>query len=185
MIVFISHSSRNVVEARGIRHWLKSQGIDHVFLSPSPIDGIGGASDWRKSIRRAIRKSDVVLPLVSADWLKSEHCADELDLALMLSKRIIPVRLDKTPVERLPDHIQRRQICDVSDMACEDEGYAKLLRALPQRSANWASSALAGLAICASLGVYGYSEWRRQDPVDSCSDKTTARSCAGTTCAKN
>lgn len=175
IVVFLSHSSENVVEACGIRHWLRSKGFHDVVLSPSPVDGVGGASDWRKWIRRTIRKSDVVLPLISINWRESKHCADELELALLFSRKIVPIRLDKTPIEYLPDPIERRQICDISDMACEDEGYAKLLRALRQKPVKLPSATLAGLLVCVSLAVVAYRELPMGEDTTSCSDQNYRR----------
>ena len=100
--VFVSHSSLDNAAAVAIDGWLKDQGWDEVFIDFDPDRGIASGERWRKALNQAANRCEVVIFLVSRNWLASQECRREFDLAYRLSKRLFGVLIDDTSVRDLP-----------------------------------------------------------------------------------
>src|SRR5215468_10065294 len=87
--LFISHSSRNSDKAIEVRDWLAANGWDDVFLDLDPERGIVAGQRWKEALQRAASHCEVVLALVSAEWLASSYCKAEINTAQMMGKRTI------------------------------------------------------------------------------------------------
>jgi hypothetical protein len=98
--LFISHSSRNNDKAIEVRDWLAANGWDDVFLDLDPERGIVAGQRWKEALQKAAHRCEVVLALVTADWLASGWCKSEIDAARLMGKKIIVslIGIDKSQV---------------------------------------------------------------------------------------
>jgi hypothetical protein len=87
--IFISHSSRNNDRAVRIRDWLAANGWDDIFLDLDPERGIVAGQRWKEALQKAAHRCEVVLALVSPEWLASGWCKVEIDAARLMGKKII------------------------------------------------------------------------------------------------
>ena len=87
--IFISHSSRNSDRAIDVRNWLAANGWDDVFLDLDPERGIVAGQRWKEALQKAAHRCEVVLALVSPEWLASGWCKSEIDAARLMGKKII------------------------------------------------------------------------------------------------
>ena len=113
--LFISHSSRNNDKAIEVRDWLAANGWDDVFLDLDldPERGIVAGQRWKEVLQQAAYRCEVVLALVSAEWLASGWCKSEMDTARLMGKKIIValIGLDKSQV---PLDLLDEQFIDLS-----------------------------------------------------------------------
>ncbi|MEQ1696698.1 MAG: toll/interleukin-1 receptor domain-containing protein [Hyphomicrobiaceae bacterium] len=86
--LFISHSSKDNIQARAFQRWLMANGWakKDVFID---LDGIGAGERWRDALRKAKASCEVVLLLASPDALDSKECLREMNLAEHLEREII------------------------------------------------------------------------------------------------
>jgi TIR domain len=87
--IFISHSSHNVDRAKEVFSWLTTNGWDDVFLDLDPERGIAAGQRWKDALQKAAQRCEVVLALVSKEWLASGWCKAEIDTARLMGKKII------------------------------------------------------------------------------------------------
>ena len=103
---FVSYSHQDREFALRLRTALSSRGKT-VWLDEAAIHG---GADWNAALLRAIERSYVFVFLVSPAAVASPQCAAEVDHALKLGKRILPVRAVATPIEDLPAALAARQL---------------------------------------------------------------------------
>jgi formylglycine-generating enzyme required for sulfatase activity len=117
--LFISHSSKDNVEALAFRRWLVANGWaeSDVFID---LHGIGAGERWRETLRKANAACEAVVLLASPNSLASIECEKELELAEALSKPIIPAIIRDLTVKhpRLAPWADR-QIVDLSQQPAE------------------------------------------------------------------
>src|SRR5215813_4095715 len=87
--LFISHSSWNNDKAIEVRDWLAANGWKDVFLDLDPERGIAAGQRWKEALQKAAYRCEVVLALVSKEWLASSWCKAEIDTARLMGKKII------------------------------------------------------------------------------------------------
>jgi len=85
--VFISYSRREKVFTQKLFDALIASGRD-VWAD---WDDIPAASDWDAEIKEGIEKTETVLFVLTPEWLKSNECRKELDHALKMGKRLLPI----------------------------------------------------------------------------------------------
>lgn len=98
--LFISHSSRNNDKAIEVRDWLAKNGWDDVFLDLDPERGIVAGQRWKDALQKAAQRCEMVLALISAEWLASPWCKAEIDAARLMGKKVIValIGIDKAQV---------------------------------------------------------------------------------------
>ena len=98
--LFISHSSANNDKAVEVRDWLARNGWDDVFLDLDPERGIVAGQRWKDALQKAAYRCEVVLALVSKEWLASGWCKSEIDAARLMGKKVMAalVNIDKRAV---------------------------------------------------------------------------------------
>ena len=98
--LFISHSSANNDKAVEVRDWLAKNGWDDVFLDLDPERGIVAGQRWKDALQKAAYRCEVVLALVSKEWLASGWCKSEIDAARLMGKKVVTalVNVDKSAV---------------------------------------------------------------------------------------
>src|SRR6266566_2189675 len=96
--VFISYSHQDREFALRLRTALQERGKD-VWLDES---GIHPAERWKPALQRAIEGSDTFIFVISAYSAASRGCRTELDHAVSLNKRVIPVVASSVDRNTLP-----------------------------------------------------------------------------------
>jgi hypothetical protein len=102
---FISYSHVDAAFADALRVALEARSID-VWIDEADIPS---GSRWREELERAIETSDAFVFLLGPDSATSEHCRKELQHAVELNKRILPVRVRETPDEQVPEALAAYQ----------------------------------------------------------------------------
>jgi hypothetical protein len=87
--IFISHSSHDNEWAIRVRDWLAEYGWDDIFLDLDPVRGIAAGERWKAALQKAAHRCEVVLALISPQWLASQWCKAEADAARLMGKRVI------------------------------------------------------------------------------------------------
>jgi WD40 repeat protein len=100
--LFISHSSRNNDTAIEVRDWLAANGWRDIFLDLDPERGIAAGQRWKEALQKAAYRCELVLALVSNDWLASSWSKSEVDAARLMGKKVIValVGIDNAQVPR-------------------------------------------------------------------------------------
>ena len=124
--LFISHSSRNNAKAIEVRGWLAANGWDDVFLDLDPERGIVAGQRWKEALQQAAYRCEVVLALVSAEWLASGWCKSEIDAARLMGKKII-VALTGVDKSQIPLDLLDEQCIDLSG---DPQAYRRLAEGL-------------------------------------------------------
>jgi hypothetical protein len=127
--IFISHSSANNDWAVKIRDWLVNQGWgrqDDIFLDLDPVRGIKAGERWKAALQREAQRCELVLALVSNNWLASQWCKAEVDAARLMGKRVLIVLIGLDDAT-LPNDITEDQWLDLAN---DPQGFAKLAEAL-------------------------------------------------------
>ncbi len=102
--VFVSYSRRDGefvhalaadLEARGKSVWIDTQGI-------------GDGEVFPDAIRRAIEKSDAFVFVITPESVASRYCENEVEYALELNKRVVPVLRELVADDGLPEAIRVR-----------------------------------------------------------------------------
>lgn len=132
--VFISYSRKDYVdehnnvipgnEVSKIKDALTKAGISYWFDE----EGIYSGDDFASEITNAIRNSQIFLFISSVNSNQSKWTSNEISTALEFNKKIIPLRLDKSPYN---DSVMMK-IISFDYIECKDEKKAisKLLRAI-------------------------------------------------------
>jgi WD40 repeat protein len=124
--LFISHSSRNNDKAIELRDWLAANGWDDVFLDLDPERGIVAGQRWKEALQQAAYRCEVVLALVSAEWLASGWCKSEIDAARLIGKKII-IALTGIDKSQVPLDLIDEQFIDLSG---DPQAYRRLQEGL-------------------------------------------------------
>lgn len=102
--VFISYSRRDSSPlAEELVTALEVLGFDAVL----DRHDIAAAEDWEVRLATLIQGADTVIFILSPEAVKSPRCAWEVNKAVELSKRIIPVVGAKVDDEAVPEHLRR------------------------------------------------------------------------------
>lgn len=91
--IFISHSSKDKKVARGVAEHLRRQGWQ-VWIDET---GIAGGKAWRAELAQALKRSSVVVVLVTMESMLSKWVVREVEVADDLEKPIIPVVVEDVP----------------------------------------------------------------------------------------
>jgi hypothetical protein len=124
--IFISHSSKNNDRAIELRDWLQENGWTDIFLDLDPERGIAAGQRWKEALQEAAQSCELVIALVSPDWLASEWCRPELNTAQLLGKKII-VLLIGSPPSDVPGDLRDAQYVDLIN---DRDAYTRLKEGL-------------------------------------------------------
>lgn len=128
--VFLCHSHADTAAAERLRRLLLRHGIP-VWNYYTDIQT---SQDYTQAIARGIEETDNIIFFLSPASAQSPGCQQELEQALALNKRIIPVLVVSTPADLIPLSLRNIQYVDFSEsLQVEDEAAAsQLLRILNQ-----------------------------------------------------
>ncbi|NEQ26416.1 MAG: toll/interleukin-1 receptor domain-containing protein, partial [Microcoleus sp. SIO2G3] len=116
--VFLSYADADRATMEKIRNSLRRESIT-VWTNKTDIQ-TGEA--FEEAIQRGIEQADNVVYLLSPDAVISDFCQRELEYALSLHKRIIPVWVRETDSMLMPPALRHLQYIDLTDNVRE-EGY--------------------------------------------------------------
>lgn len=116
--VFLAHAEADAAVTDKVRRSLQRQGIT-VWTSANDIQ-TGEA--FQRAIDQGIEQADNVVYLLSPESIQSDYCQHELDYALALHKRIIPILVRPTAVSDQPPGLKDLQYIDLTDNE-RDEDY--------------------------------------------------------------
>ena len=109
--VMLSYANEDRATMEKIRASLRREGIT-VWTNTTDIQT--GEEFWN-SIQEGIEKADNLVYLLSPNAVKSINAQRELDIAVSLNKRIIPLLVQKTDNLELPSALQGLQYIDLTD----------------------------------------------------------------------
>ena len=95
--VFLSHSSRDSVQAVALKSWLEQAepGLrNEIFLDLDAQTGIPAGERWKHALKKANDRCEAVICLVSRNWDASAECRAEYRTAEDRGKPIFPARLE-------------------------------------------------------------------------------------------
>lgn len=98
--VFVSYSRKDSEKARGVCDLLNKLGVPYWI----DINGVYSGANFKEVIVNAISSSEIVLFLSSENSNNSVNVAKEIGLADKYGKVIIPVRLDRSPLNPKMDY---------------------------------------------------------------------------------
>ncbi|NEP62694.1 MAG: TIR domain-containing protein, partial [Symploca sp. SIO2G7] len=127
--VFISYAQEDLAVKEIVRYHLLQSGVT---VWTNTVD-IRMGEDFEVAIQRGIEEADNIVYLVSQASLASDYCQMEIDQALDLHKRVIPMLLEEIDVSFLPDTIRKIQFINLADnQATLDlkQDLAELLRSI-------------------------------------------------------
>jgi hypothetical protein len=124
--LFISHSSWNNDKAIEVRDWLAKNGWDDVFLDLDPERGIAAGQRWKEALQKAAYRCEVVLALISKEWLASGWCKAEIDAARLMGKKVIAALVGIGKSEVPPDLTDEQYI----DLTHDPDAYRRLKEGL-------------------------------------------------------
>ena len=101
--VFISYSKNQRHEADEIAKEIKSNHNVNVWIDYS---GLSAGEVWRREIDEAIKRSSLIIVLVSRDSVNSQYVTYEWAYALGLGRKLLPILLDDTPLHPRLEEIQ-------------------------------------------------------------------------------
>ena len=102
--VFVSYSRRDAAFVEELVESLERHGRS-VWID---VDGIGGGEVFPAAIRSAIEQSDAFLFVITPASVESRYCESEIEHALELNKRVVPLLREVVSDERLPEAIRIR-----------------------------------------------------------------------------
>src|SRR5262249_24367214 len=104
--VFISYSRR---DSAAFADELMA-GLEYGGFAPFlDCHDIEAGEDWEARLSALIAQSDTVVFVVSPEAVKSERCTWEVDRAIEISKRLLPVIFKAVPEQSIPEKLRRLQ----------------------------------------------------------------------------
>jgi len=115
--VFLSYDRKD----SDVKNTLKTF-LNHFAITTwSDTADIKTGSDFKEEIEDAIIEADNFVYLISNESVNSEYCLIELEIALKHNKRIIPLLIQETELEKIPEAIQNIQFLDFTNLEKYEE----------------------------------------------------------------
>jgi WD40 repeat protein len=134
--VIISYADEDRATMEKIRNSLRRESIT-VWTNTTDIKT---GEVFEEAIKRGIEQADNVVYLLSPDSVKSYFARQELEYALSLNKRIIPVLVRETSSEPIPSALRDLHYIDLTDNVKEEDyqlDESQLLKILHQDEAYY------------------------------------------------
>ena len=124
--VFLSYSRRDSEFVQRLAGALSERGKD-VWVD---VDGIRDAEVFPAALRTAVERSDGFVFVISPDSVASRFCEQEVEHALELRKRVVPLLRRRVADEQVPEGVRERNWIPFDDDARFDDGVERLVDAL-------------------------------------------------------
>ena len=134
--VFLSYADEDRATMEKIRNSLRRESIT-VWTN---LTDIKTGEDFKEAINRGIEQADNIVYLLSPDSVNSTYCQQELDYALSLHKRIIPILVRDTTETEVPSELRDLQYIDLTDNYLEGDYHldeSQLLKILHEDAAYY------------------------------------------------
>lgn len=105
MSIFISYARQDAERVGELSHNLE-QAHYHVWFD----QGLRSGEDWWEEILEHIRSCEIFIFVVSPDSVRSRACRREIGYAHALQRRILPIIVRETDVDRVPEPIHSEHI---------------------------------------------------------------------------
>ncbi|MDJ0617332.1 MAG: TIR domain-containing protein, partial [Calothrix sp. MO_192.B10] len=115
--VFLSYADEDRETMEKIRRSLRREGIT-VWTN---LTDIQTGEAFNSAINRGIEQADNMVYLLSPDSVNSTYCQQELDLAVSLNKRIIPILVRETEEMQVPSALRYLHYIDLTDNLKEED----------------------------------------------------------------
>jgi WD40 repeat protein len=109
--VFISYAREDAPYVQRLQRALQARGKD-VWVD---VEGVRDGEVFPAALRRAIEGSDAFVFVISPDSVRSQFCELEVEHAVALNKRVVPLALRSVPDEEIPEEIRFRSWIPVGD----------------------------------------------------------------------
>lgn len=96
--IFVSYSRKNKEFCKRLADEFQKRAMD-IWVD---WEGIPPTVDWMLEIQKGIEEADTFLAIVSADWIASKVCMDELEIAVKNGKRLVPIVPDDIKWDDVP-----------------------------------------------------------------------------------
>jgi WD40 repeat protein len=133
--VFVSYSRRDAEPVQRLVAALQERGKD-VWMD---VDGIRDAEVFPAALRTAVEGSDGFVFVISPDSVASDFCEQEVEHAIELNKRIVPLVLRRVPDADVPEGLRVRNWIPFEDDAEFAPGVQRVVHAL-DTDLEWAKS---------------------------------------------
>lgn len=100
--VFLSYRRADKVFTQRLDQAIKAEGLE-VWVDWEDIPP--GSTDFTQDIKDGIEGADVFVAVLSPSYLESPFCMGELEMAMDLHKRIVPIVLEKFDVSKIPSAV--------------------------------------------------------------------------------
>ncbi|MBW4522415.1 MAG: TIR domain-containing protein [Scytolyngbya sp. HA4215-MV1] len=134
--VFLSYAEEEIDVMEKVRRSLRREGFT-VWTNKTDIQtGVA----FQEAINRGIEEADNIVYLLSPASLQSLYCRQEIEYALSLHKRIIPLLVKTTDLEQVPSALRDLQYIDLTDNVMEvdyQQDESQLIRILRQDAAYY------------------------------------------------
>jgi WD40 repeat protein len=124
--VFISYARR---DQAAVRRWCDAL-AEHGRTLWVDWEGIPPSAEWMTEIEDGIRSADAFVFMLSPASLASTVCRQEMDIAIALAKRLVPVMIEDVPAADVPPELARLNWIFLREHDDADQGLAALTRAL-------------------------------------------------------
>lgn len=124
--VFLSYSRRDSEFVQRLAGALSDRGKD-VWVD---VEGIRDAEVFPAALRSAVERSDGFVFVISPDSVASRFCEQEVEHALELRKRLVPLLHRRVADEQVPEGVRERNWIPFDDDARFDDGVQRLVDAL-------------------------------------------------------
>lgn len=83
--------------------------------------GLMAGEDWKETINNKLLASNYFLFFISSNFIASEYCLKELELALSKGKTVIPFSLDGTITDELREKLGSINIKDLNGLSISEK----------------------------------------------------------------
>jgi CHASE2 domain-containing sensor protein len=131
--VFLSHSESD----RDIRDKIRQSLMRHSLTVWTNKADIKTGTEFQVEINYGIESADMLVFMISPASLQSVYCQQEVDYALQLNKRIIPLLVEPTDINEIPSEVRSLQFIDFTTRSQESHhqiSLDKLLKSIQEDS---------------------------------------------------
>ncbi len=127
--IFISYCRRNLTFAQNFTKALSENGYpaDKIWVD---WNNIPPSSKWEDEIRKGVEDSNSVIFILSPDWLLSNECAKELQIAAEYNKRLFPIICQNVDPRGTPPELASLNWIFFRETDNFDDAMKKLLAAI-------------------------------------------------------
>jgi TIR domain len=106
--VMLSYSGRDIDQMNEVAQHLRNKSIELWIDS----EGIEPGEKWRPALFEKLQSCDAFVPILSHNYLRSEHCRMEAFVARSFGRKMLPVMVDDC-FEALQSHEETRGLQDI------------------------------------------------------------------------